>query len=121
MPAHYVIDLENRIVLTIFRGILTLEDVMKQRERLNHDPAFNPEFSEVVDFNAVSEFEMDYAAFGSILEVDPFSITSKHALVVDSLNSVYGVAGMYRVMRSYEIRVKIFKTIQETVKWLAEE
>ena len=120
MPAHYIIDAKTRIVLTIFKGELTLREVVEQRERLQYDPAFESEFYELVDFDAVSETRIGRADFRSLLEVDPFSITSKHALVANSPNSVYGAAGMYRAMRSDKIRVRIFKAINEALHWLAE-
>jgi hypothetical protein len=120
MPAHYIIDAENRVVLTIFRGVLTVREAVEQRDRLHNDPAFNPDFCELIDFNAVSETEMGRSDFTSFLAMDPFSTASKHALVANSLNSVYGAAGMYRTMRSERIRVRIFKTISEALHWLAE-
>ena len=63
---------------------------------------------------------MSRSDFSSFLAVDPFSTASKHALVANSLNSVYGAAGMYRTMRSDKIRVRIFKTFNEALDWLAE-
>lgn len=120
MPAHYIIDIENCVVLTIFRGILTMEEAVEQRDRLHDDPAFNPDFFELVDFNAVSQTEMSYSDFTSLLAADPFSTTSKHAIVANSLNSVYGAAGMYRTMRSEKIRTRIFKTISDALHWLTE-
>jgi hypothetical protein len=51
MPAHYVLDIEKRIVLTVFRGVLTLLEAVEQRDRLHDDTAFDPDFSEIVDFN----------------------------------------------------------------------
>jgi hypothetical protein len=120
MPAHYIIDVENRVVLTIFRGILTVRQAVEQRDRLHNDPAFNPDFCELIDFTAVSETEMSRSDFGSFLAMDPFSTASKHALVANSLNSVYGAAGMYRTMRSGKTHVRIFKTVNEALHWLAE-
>jgi hypothetical protein len=118
MPAHYVIDSANRIVLSIFRGVLTLRDITEQRDRLQNDHAFDPELSELIDFDSVSEVQMDYADFKSLLEVDPFSTKSKRAFVIGSPNSVSGTAQMFQVLRSDDICVKIFKTVSEAAGWL---
>ena len=118
MPAHYVIDAENRIVLTIFRGVLTLREAAEQSAKLSADPGFDPDFSELVDFNGVSEVQMGYADFRSLLAIDPFSTTSKHAFVVSSPNSVYGTVRMYHTMRGDDALVEIFKTTTEAINWL---
>ena len=113
MPAHYSIDTQNHIVLTVFRGVVTLNDINEQTASLRDDPAFDPSFSELVDFSGVSEVQMDYAAFRSWRAIDPFSTRSKRAFVIGSQNSVYGAARMYQIMRSDEVRVEIVKTIGE--------
>lgn len=61
MPAHYVINVENRIVLTTFSGVLTLKDAAEQGTRLQHDPIFDSGFSELIDLNGVSEVALGYS------------------------------------------------------------
>jgi len=119
MPAHYVIDTENRTVLTVFKGVVTLREAAEQSAKLRDDPAFYPDFSELIDFNAVSEVQMGYADFSSLLEIDPFSASSKRAFVIGSPNAVYGTARMYQIMLGDEACVEIFKTIGEAARWLA--
>ncbi len=119
MPVHYSIDTQNHIVLTVFRGVVTLNDINEQTASLRDDPAFDPSFSELVDFSGVSEVRMDYAALRSWRAIDPFSTSSKRAFVIGSQNSVYGAARMYQIMRSDEVRVEIVKTIGEASRYLA--
>lgn len=119
MPAHYVIDLENHIVLTIFRGVLTLTEAAELSARLDADPAFAPDFSELIDFGCVSEVQMGYSEFRSLQAIDPFSTNSKRAFVIGSSSSVYGIARLYQTMRGANALVEIFKTIEEAMRWLA--
>ncbi len=118
MPAHSVIDIDNRIVLSVFSGVLTLRDVTDQVATLRDDPAFDPGFSELVDLSMVSEVRMDDADFKSLSEIDPFSTTAKRALVGISPHSTYAAARMYRVMRNDGVCVQVFKTKQEAFGWL---
>lgn len=118
MPAHHVIDIANRIVLTVFTGVLTMHDVVENTEKLHSDAAFDPTFSELIDFTAVSDIELDPSELRTLHKRDPFSIVSKRALVVGLPNSIYGAAQMYRMMRANEVCVGIFHTITEASRWL---
>jgi hypothetical protein len=119
MPAHHVIDMTNRVVLTVFTGALTLRDVATNSEILNNDTSFDPGFSELIDFSAVSEIKMDINELRTLLKRDPFSTISKRALVVGLPSSIYGAAQMYRLMRDHKLCVGIFHTIAEASRWLS--
>ncbi len=119
MPATYVIDRENRTVLFVLRELVTLRGLAQENTRLNNDPAFDPGFSEVIDFTGVSEVQMGYADFRALQEGDPFFASSKRALIVGcSSESFYGAARMYRVMHGAKLRVEIFKNKEEALRWL---
>jgi len=99
--------------------IVTFREATEQSAKLHDDPAFYPDFSELVDFNGASEVQMGYEDFRSLLAIDPFSASSKRAFVISSRNSVYGTARMYQIMRGDEACVEIFKTIADAARWLA--
>ncbi len=119
MPAHHIIDIANRLVLTVFTGVLTLHDVNENSEQLHADTSFDPSFAELIDFSAVSEIQIDIRELGMLLKRDPFSTISKRALVIGLPDSVYGAAQMYRLMRDSELCVGIFHTIAEASRWLS--
>jgi hypothetical protein len=118
MPAHHVIDMTNRVVLTVFTGVLTLHDVADNRKKLRAETSFDPRFSELIDFSAVSEIELDINELRALFKRDPFSIISKRALVVGLPSSIHGAAQMYRLMRDNKLCVGIFHTIAEALRWL---
>jgi hypothetical protein len=118
MPARSVVDLCNRVVLTVLSGVVTFREATEQAARLRADPAFDPGLSELIDLSAVSEIEMSYADLKSLLEIDPFSTTSKRALVNPSPKSISGTARLYQVMRRDEVCVEVFTSTEEALRWL---
>jgi hypothetical protein len=118
MPARHVIDLANRIVLTVFTGVLTVHEIAENSEKLHADVSFDPAFSELIDFSAVSRTEWDSGELKAFLKNVPFSTASKHALVAGLPDSLYGASQMYRMMRDNQFCVGIFHTIAEASRWL---
>lgn len=51
MAFEYVINPENRLVRTTFSGQVTRIDVANLAECLRREPAFDPEFSEIILFS----------------------------------------------------------------------
>jgi hypothetical protein len=119
MPARHVIDIANRVVLTVFTGILTMREATENRKRLYADSSFEPSFSELIDFTAVSQIELDRNEFQALMENDPFSTVSKRAFVVSLPESIYGAAQMYRIMRDNRLCVAVFNTVGEALRWLS--
>ncbi|MGA8270739.1 MAG: hypothetical protein WB919_04210 [Candidatus Sulfotelmatobacter sp.] len=118
MPVHSVVDLSNRVVLTVLSGVVTFREATAQVTKLRADPAFDPGFSELIDLSAVSEIQMSYAVLKSLMEIDPFSTTSKRALVNPSPKSISGAALLYRIMQSDEVCVQVFASTAEALRWL---
>lgn len=119
MPATYVIDATNRIVLFVLGGAVTLRELAHEITRLNNDPGFDPGFAELLDFTGVTEVEISFADSKSLQELDPFFSGSKRALVVGPQSSAYGTARMYQMMRKGKTPAEIFKSRKEALSWLA--
>jgi hypothetical protein len=106
------------------QGIVTRREAAEKSDRLRSDPSFDPQFSELIDLNGVSEIQMNYADFRSQQEMNPFSASSKRAFVVTSPNSVFGTARMYQIMRSEDacrsedVCVGVFKSVEDAMRWL---
>jgi hypothetical protein len=118
MPAHYAIDLENRIVRTTFSGVIIHNDPIEHSRKLSKDPAFDPSFSELIEFEEVSDIEVNMADLLGLLGIDPFSQHSRRAFVIGSRNVIYGIVRMYEILRSDTPCVKIFETRDEALPWL---
>ncbi len=118
MPAHYAIDAGNRIVRTTFTGVVTHSDPANNNLKLSRDPAFDPTFSELVEFNDVSDIQVNSTDLLALLKLDPFSENSRRAFVVGSRNVIYGIVRMYEILRNDTPCIKIFETVDEALSWL---
>jgi hypothetical protein len=119
MPVQYVIHIHDHIVRTTFRGTVTCREVAEHDSRLRSDPAFDPDFSELVTFRDDPDIQLTYLEWRSLSDVDPFSRSSRRAFVVQSHSAVYGVVRMYQIAKSDAPNIKIFETGDEALSWLS--
>ncbi len=117
----YVIDVENRIVRTTFSGSVRWDDVAQHAARLRDDPAFVPEFSELIVFGPETEIRLQFFDFQALLGADPFSRTAKRAFVIGSRGAIYGSARVYQAARDNSTYVRIFDTLYEARLWLTDD
>jgi hypothetical protein len=121
LSSEYKIDLENGIVRTHFSGTIRSRDVAAMASRLARDPGFKPEFSELVTFAEDCDLHLSFLDFGALMPVDPFSPTSKRALVVPSKGVLYGHVRMFETSRGNPPNIRIVETMHEAVAWLGEK
>jgi len=119
MPTQYVIDIDNRIVQTRFSGLVTHHDVADHAARLHGDPAFDPQFSELVTFGEDPDIQLGYLDWQSLADRDPFSSSSKRAFVVQPRCAAYGVVRMCQIARDNPANICIFETVEEALSWLS--
>jgi hypothetical protein len=58
MPVILKIDPLRRLVYSTFYGRITDDEMLNHRSAIASDPNFNPDFSEIVDFSAVSDIDI---------------------------------------------------------------
>ena len=119
MPITYQIDPAEEIVFTTSEGDVTLDDIAEHCRKLKADKAFNPSFSELLDYRATSPAlsldEMRHVASS----LDPYSGDARRAIVASSdLN--YGVARMFEAVHA-GITVAVFRSMDEALEWLRPE
>lgn len=119
MAVQYRVDPAARLVRTTFTGVVTHRDPTDNAIRLRCDPAFDPGFSELIQFEEGSEINLNFWDFRS--DLDPFSKTSKRALVAGKQRAVYGIARMFQIARNDDANVRIFATTDEAEAWLVTE
>jgi hypothetical protein len=119
MPTQYVVDIDNHIVRTRFSGLVTHHDVADHAARLHGDPAFDPQFSELVTFGENPDIQLGYLDWQSLADRDPFSSSSKRAFVVQPRCAVYGVVRMCQIARNHPANICIFETLEEALSWLS--
>jgi|SRR5581483_1303077 len=120
MAAQYQLDVQNGIVFTTIAGTLTFDDIVEYASKLRNDPAFDSSFSELADFTELKSANLTYADLTEItLRVDPFSKTSKRALIAITGTASYGITRMYQAVGSNSGReMQLFPSAVEARRWL---
>jgi hypothetical protein len=112
MAVTYSIDRELRVVFTVFSGIFTDGDVWQLVNQLRKDPAYDPEFNELIDCSAVTENRVSTATLGA-LESSPIP---QRAVVAPS-DANYGVSRIFQAVQPNQ-KIEIFRTVAEAREWL---
>ncbi len=120
MPAHYFIDVDQRLVRTSITGILIFDDLVTHIAKLRADPSFDPRFSEVVDVSQVEDVPLGYEEVKRLAQMDPFSASSKRAFVIPTKKVAFGVARMYQLLQNEDPRIRVFQMEEDAARWLLE-
>lgn len=122
MPASYEIDKQKRMVVTTAWGVCTVDDVLRFREQVLKDSDFDPSFSQLADFTAVTQFDVTAGEVRMLAGMNPFSPDSRRALVAES-GVVFGLARMFEILRGLkgETHIRVFRSRSEALAWLLEK
>ena len=99
---------------------VTATEILQHRRQLRDDPAFNPDFDQLVDGRAVTGLDISLAEAKAIAAETPFSPKSRRAFVASGLP----ILGMARLMEAAAARgenreqVRVFHDFSEALKWL---
>jgi hypothetical protein len=119
MAWNYIIDKESRLVTTTAWGTLTAEQVLEHQRSLQKDPAFNPDFSQLLDFTLVVDLRMDAKTVIELSDLVLFSEKSRRAFIADNPFH-YGMARMFAAFHklSGEDQIGVFTARDEALQWL---
>jgi hypothetical protein len=118
-PVELQINTEQRTVVVRFQGRVTAADIQHYAESLRMHPAFNPEFSEIVNLTAVEDLDLQADDFLQLADrVDPFLPTAKRAFVVRSLAQNHA-ARMHKILRG-QTNIQIFSSLKDAEQWVRE-
>lgn len=96
MPVVLKIDTRRRLVYSTFYGKITDEDLLGHRSTLASDPNFNPDFSEIVDFSAVSEPAISEAALAGMAESKSLYSDAVLHIVVAPADLAFQLASQFK-------------------------
>lgn len=117
MSLSYVIHKEQRLVLTVGRGHVTLEEFTAHRKRLLRDPNFNPDFNQMNDHTAVVSTNLTGAKLSWFASNPVFSQSSRRAVVV-SRPAHFGMARQFASYHDNRAGVNVFYDWNAALKWL---
>jgi len=97
MPAAYVIDSAHRVVLSRAWGLLTDDELARHQQELSADPAFDPSFDQLFDFEGVTRTDLTTIGIRLLARSNTFGEHSRRAFVVVS-QSMFGMMRMYELL-----------------------
>lgn len=122
MPYRYVIDKESRLVISTGWDRLTFAEAKALQDQLKNDPEFDPEFKRLIDFTALTAFDMSTDEAREIARRRVSSSPSENAIaILVSSPSIFGMARLMEAYRSIERKreqVRVFYDRAEALKWL---
>ncbi len=119
MPADYKIDKKRRFVLSSGSGLLTKEDILSHMDRISVDPAFDPNFSQLLDFTNVTEVGFGPREVREFAERNIFAPKARRAFLVrDDLH--FALARMFEIHRELrgEMGIGVFRALEDAMKWI---
>jgi hypothetical protein len=118
LPAQHTIYPGKRLVIVRFASTLTLESIERYATRLRTDPAFDPDFSEIVDLTGVEKIELEAGDFVKLADqVDVFGASAKRAFVAGNAMQQHA-ARMHKILATQR-NLRIFRTVESAEKWIA--
>ena len=120
MPCSYVIDKEKRLVISTAWGRVTLAEVMNHQDQLRADPAFDPNFNQLVDATAVDGIDASVEEVKRAANRRIFSTSALRAFVATN-PEVFGIGrllGAHLAMGRVPQQVHVFYDLPSALKWL---
>ena len=119
MPASYRIDTEQKMISSTATGVVTDQDLRGHQKSLLADPAFDPGFSQIWDFQGVEEALVSNDTLKELAAARSFSSQSRRAVVAPR-DVVFGMARMFEMLHQEAPEAfRVFRTAEEARSWLA--
>lgn len=119
MPAQYTVDINNKTVKTTFSGIIKSKDIRDLLSQLAKDPSFKPEFAELAVVEDDCQLQLNFLDFKAFQPLDPFSCSSKRAIVVGRSRTNFGLARMFQTARNDSANVRVLEDLNEALNWIS--
>jgi hypothetical protein len=120
MPASYRIDKQKKLIISTAFGVLTLDDVLKHQQQLVRDTDFDPSFSQLVDFDEVTEVAVATDDVRRMAERSIFVPGTRRALVAQKSDVAFGLSRMFEILRNLkgDQGVRVFRDREQALAWL---
>ncbi len=111
------VDPERKVVLTVFSGVVSIDDVKSSCASIKANPEFRPDFHQLIDLSNASKLDLHYDELNILAEVhDPFSDKGRRACI--GPNSVsFGIGRMYQMILNNPA-FRVFRSEREAINWL---
>ena len=121
MPTYIDVDPASRTVFSRIEGALDFAACKDHMERLLADSAFQPTFSQVIDFRKADSLALSTVELRTLANHTIFSPTSRRAFLV-STDVQFGMARMFSTHRDLhgERFVGVFRSIDQAAHWIGQ-
>jgi len=118
LPATYTIDSDRKLVLSRIWGAATEDEIRDHGQRLRIDPAFRPDFRQLIDMRELTEILV-----GSKLVRDAalnqFFLPGVRRAFVATSDIAFGMAQMYAIQsESAGQTIEVFRDMKTAEAWL---
>lgn len=97
LSVEYTIDTNQKVVIVTFRGEIGDADLMNIGPTTKSHPLFDPSFSEIVDFSAVTGGNVSTGALQALARHESiYDRASKHVVIAPQPH-VFGLSRMFQV------------------------
>src|SRR6516162_3057967 len=93
MPFSYTVYREQRLVVSMGLGCVTWSEIKERQDQIKTDPNFDPDYDQLVDLRAVTNFEITSEQARMLARRRIFSSKPKRAFVATS-PSAFGLSRM---------------------------
>jgi hypothetical protein len=119
MPTSFEIDTKRRLVISSGSGRVVVEEMIEHQRRLQADPRFQPDFSQLVDFTGTEKVDISPQDVARLAELALFAPTARRAIIAAN-PLVFGFSRMYGMFRELagEKGIRVFRTREEAMRWI---
>ena len=122
MPASYSIDRERGVLLTIFEGVVTIEEVKAVQAAVRADPDFVPQLKSVADITRMTKFAATSDQVRSIMSASPIHRDSRRAVITSpGLSFAFGRMAETMSVFAGGPETKAVNNQAEALEWLGLE
>jgi len=120
MPVILKIDSHRKVVYSTFYGKLTDEELLRHGARIASDPDFRKDFSEIVDFTAVTQASISKDTLTTMANTRSLFSQSVFHIVVAAGGALFDLASRYKELsRKSRPNLFVVHTRAEAYKLLA--
>jgi hypothetical protein len=119
VPACYKIDKARKFVASAGSGHLTAAEILAHQQKLVQDPEFDPTFSQIFDFTAVTTYDISEDDVRVIAAITIFSPLSRRAALVTT-DEQFDLACMFSMIREAqgEFGIRVFRERKDAMRWV---
>jgi len=118
VPYSYTIDSEAHFVLVEYHGRLSVDEMLRFREEVSRDPAFDPTLNVIHDFRGVTQTDLSADDIQTLSRRTVFAESVRYGVVVNTQHQ-HALVRMYDGYRRYRPgHLSIFRDMGEALAWI---